>query len=497
MAVKVLTPEEMRRADRKAIEELGIPSLNLMERAGSGLASFLEDLYREKLENAKVAIFCGKGNNGGDGLVSAVHLHRKVKELKVFLLCDETEFSGDAQYQLKRATGEGIQIKSFKEFLRENQDYDVYIDAIFGTGFRGKLENHYFEVIEKINSQKGLKIACDIPSGVNGETGAVENTAFKADYTITFAFPKTGLLLYPGKYYAGKVEIVDIGIPENIIASNKFLLEADDVKNFLPEYRGDEHKGSCGKVLIVSGSKEFTGAPFFVAEASVNSGAGLVYLAVPEEIRPTMQTKCNEVIIRSYKKIENFREICKGDYDVIAFGPGLGRNQNTISLLREILKLKTPKIIDADGIWALAELDAELTPADVVTPHPGEASFLLKGTSPAEINKNRVNYVQKLASKLKSTVVLKGAPTVVGLNNLIFFNSTGNPGMAVGGMGDVLTGILAGLYPRIRDSLKTSLLGVFLHGLSADLLLERDTFETITPSKVLNNLNSAFKKVRS
>jgi len=497
MAIKVLTPEEMRRADRKAIEELGIPSLTLMERAGSGLAFFLEELYGEKLKSAKVAIFCGKGNNGGDGLVSAIHLHKKVKELNVFLLCDKTEFSGDAQHQLKRAIGEGIQVKSFKEFLKENHDFDIYIDAIFGTGFRGKLENQYLEVIEKINSQNGLKIACDIPSGVNGETGDVENTAFKADYTVTFAFPKTGLLLYPGKYYAGKIKIIDIGIPENIVDSNKFLLEREDIKNFLPEYRGDEHKGVCGKVLVVSGSKEFTGAAFFAAEASIYSGAGLVYLAVPEEIRPVMQTKCNEVIIRSYTGIEEFRQICKGDYDVIAFGPGLGRNQNTILLLQEILKLKAPKVIDADGIWALTQLDAELTPADIVTPHPGEASFLLKGTSPTEINRNRIKYVQELSLKLKATVILKGAPTVVALKNSVFFNSTGNPGMAVGGMGDVLTGILAGLYPRIKDSLKTALSGVFLHGLSADLLLEQDTFETITPTKVLNNLNLAFRKVRS
>jgi len=494
MAIKVLTPEEMRKADKRAIEELGIPSLELMERAGKGLADFIESLFGERLKDIKVAVFCGKGNNGGDGLVSAVHLHKKVKELTVFLSSDKAEFSGDAQYQLERATKEGISIRDYTPFLEGNLDFDLYIDALFGTGFRGELQSPHLEIIEKINSKKGLKIACDIPSGVNGETGEVGNIAFRADYTITFAFPKTGLLLYPGRYYSGDIKIVDIGIPENLVDSQKFWVQLEDIKNILPSYRGDEHKGQCGKVLVVAGSKEYTGAAYFAAESAINAGAGLVYLAVPEEIRPIMQTKCSEVIVKSYNKLEDFREILKGDYDVIALGPGLGRNTTTIQLLQE---LPIPKIIDADGIWALAELKAVLTTKDIITPHPGEASFLLSGVSASEINKNRVNFTKELSSKLNATVVLKGAPTIISDGNSIFFNPTGNPGMAVGGMGDLLTGIIAGLYPRIIDPLKTALAGVFIHGLSADLLLETETFETVTPTKVLKNLNWAFKKVRS
>ncbi len=497
MAIKVLTPEEMRKADRRAIEELGIPSLELMERAGKGLADFIESFFGERLKDIRVAVFCGKGNNGGDGFVSAVHLHKKVKDLTVFLLSGKAEFSGDAQYQLERATKEGIPIRDYTPFLEEDLDFDLYIDALFGTGFRGKLQSPHLEIIEKINSKKGLKIACDIPSGVNGETGEVGNIAFRADYTITFAFPKTGLLLYPGRYYSGDIKIVDIGIPENLVDSQKFWIQLEDIKNILPSYRGDEHKGQCGKVLVVAGSKEYTGAAYFAAESAINAGAGLVYLAVPEEIRPIMQTKCSEVIVRSYSKLEDFREILKGDYDVIALGPGLGRNKTTIQLLQETLKLPIPKIIDADGIWAVAELKAVLTTKDIITPHPGEASFLLNGVSASEINKNRVNFAKELSSKLNATVVLKGAPTIISDGNSIFFNPTGNPGMAVGGMGDLLTGIIAGLYPRINDPLKTALAGVFIHGLSADLLLETETFETVIPTKVLKNLNRAFKKVRS
>ncbi|HOK23754.1 MAG TPA: NAD(P)H-hydrate dehydratase [Candidatus Hydrothermia bacterium] len=496
MSLNVLTPDEARLADKLASENLGIPSLTLMENAGKRLFQEIVSRFEKKLGRMRVAVFCGKGNNGGDGFVLSRYLKSSVKKLTVYTFGKEEELSPDAAHNYRLIKESGVEIVDASAFLKQYAEFDIYVDAIFGTGFKGKLEKPYLEVVEKINRKPGFKIACDIPSGVNGETGEVAKSAFKAHMTCTFAFLKTGLLLYPGKHFAGEIKVLDIGIPTKKVKADKFLIQAEDIASLLPKYLGNEHKGICGKVLVIAGSKAYTGAGYFTAEAAVQSGAGLVYLAVPEEIRPIMQAKLNEVIVISYDNLKEFTQILKGDYDIVAFGPGLGRTPHTVNMLKEVFKVPQPKVIDADGIWALSKIEEPNLDGSIMTPHPGEASFLVPGVSPGVIDSGRIEYVKKIAEKHHSIAVLKGAPTVISNGRDVYINSTGNPGMAVGGMGDVLTGIIAGLLPRIKDPLQSALAGVYLHGLAADLLLEDNTFETLTPTKVLIGLSKAFLALR-
>lgn len=497
MSIKILTPEEMRLADKLTVEKIGISSTTLMENAGKCLAEEVIKRLGNKIFKSKIAVLCGKGNNGGDGFVAARYLAEKVQEIKVFIFPREEEYTGDALLALRKLKEKGVAPLPIETFLSGSSwNFDVYIDAIFGTGFKGSLQGPFLDAINFVNSQKGLKVACDIPSGVNGESGEVENSAFKADLTCTFAFPKTGLLLYPGKFYAGEIVICDIGIPDDVVDTNLYLLTKNDVKEALPPYIGNEHKGSCGKILIIAGTKNYTGAAYLAAEASVNSGAGLTYLLVPEEIRPIMQSKLNEVIVLSYSNLQEFQDALRGDFDALVFGPGLGRTNFTIEALKLVLELQIPKVIDADGIWALSQLGVIKLANTILTPHPGEAAFLLKDVNAKMIDKNRIKYSEVLANQFSSTIVLKGAPTIISDGTTTYVNPTGNPGMAVGGMGDVLSGIIGALLPRTKPALKAAYTGVFIHGLSADLLLDEETFETITPTKVIKNLGKAFKSLR-
>jgi len=496
MAFMILTPDEMRRAEEHAVNNFKIPSLVLMENAGKGLAEEIIKRFGPSLKEKKIGVFCGKGNNGGDGIVASIYLFQHTKNIKIFLLAKEDEFKGDALIQLERAKEKGITIEDACNFISNPEDFDIYIDAIFGTGFKGGLEGKFLEIIKILNEKGGFKVACDIPSGVDGESGDVVSEAFKAHLTCTFAFPKRGLVVYPGKHYAGELKVIDIGIETNF-DSKLYLLESSDIKSSLPTYFGNEHKGTCGKILVIAGSKEYTGAPYFTCEGAVNAGAGLCFLAVPEEIRPIMQSKLNEAIILSYSDLDDLRKILERDYDVIIFGPGLGRTEKTLNILKEIVSLKAPKVIDADGIWALSKIGPITLENAIITPHPGEASFLLNGIDAGTIDKKRLIYAKEIAEKWGAVTVLKGALTVISNGDTIYVNPTGNPGMAVGGMGDVLTGILGALFPRMKDPLKTALAGVYIHGLSADLLLETETYETVTPTKVIQNLGKAFKFLKS
>ncbi|MEO0272447.1 MAG: NAD(P)H-hydrate dehydratase [candidate division WOR-3 bacterium] len=495
MAIKVLTPGQMRQADELTVKKIGVNSFQLMENAGKSLAEEIINRFNKTLSEKRIAVFCGKGNNGGDGFVAARYLAKIAELTKVFILAKESEYKGDAAEALTKLKECGVNPIDAFDFLKSEEEFDIYIDAIFGTGFKGELEGIFYEVINKLNEKEGFKVSCDIPSGVNGETGEVANVAFKAHLTCTFAFPKTGLLLYPGRHFAGEIKICNIGIPENIVESNTYLLEKRDIKQTLPAYLGNEHKGSCGKVLIVAGSREYTGAAYLTAEACVNSGAGLTYLLVPDEIRPIMQSKLNEVIVISYKNYRDFEKQLQRDYNAIIFGPGLGRNSFTIKALKTILNRPTTMVIDADGIWALSQIQALSLNNVIITPHPGEASFLIRNLKASEIDKNRINVSLNLANALKAVVVLKGAPTVISNGEKVYINPTGNPGMAVGGMGDVLSGIIGAFLPRMRNTLQAACAGVYIHGLAADLLVESETFETITPTKVIKNLGKAFKTI--
>lgn len=499
MAIKVVTPKEMSVIDRKTIEDFGIPSFTLMESAGRSVYSFIRSFFENDLKFLNVAVVVGKGNNGGDGLVVARYLADKVSNLDVFLLSEATSFKGDARKNFELLKKIGVNLIEV-EVLPSLEEYDLIVDAIFGTGFHGEPDDRLLKCFEKINLSGALVISVDIPSGVNGETGEVIKGAVVADYTVTMGTVKRGHLLYPGKAFTGELYIADIGIPESFYNEIETLVpEVDDIRELLPVRIGNEHKGNMGRVLIVAGSKGFTGAAFLASQAAILSGAGLVYLAIPEELNSIMEVKLTEVITLPYSTMENFeKNLNSYDFDVIAFGPGAGRTPETVEKLRIILeRFKGPLVIDADGIWAIKELgNLKFEQPVILTPHPGEASFLLKATA-SEIDKKRIEFAKKLSETFNATVVLKGAPTIVKIKDgYTYINPTGNPGMASGGVGDVLTGMLAGLVAQGVSIPDSALLAPYLHGFIADILLEEETEESITATKILENIGRALHELK-
>jgi len=499
MAIKVVTPEEMSVIDRKTIEDFGISSFTLMESAGRSVYSFIRSFFENDLKYLNVAVVVGRGNNGGDGLVVARYLVDKVSNLDVFLLNEATALKGDARKNFELLEKMGANLVEV-EVLPSLEEYDLVVDAIFGTGFHGEPDDRLLKCFEKINLSGTLVISVDIPSGVNGETGEVIKGAVVADYTVTMGTVKRGHLLYPGKAFTGELYIADIGIPESFYNEIDILVpEVDDIRELLPVRIGNEHKGNMGRVLIVAGSKGFTGAAFLASQAAILSGAGLVYLAIPEELNDIMEAKLTEVITLPYSTMDDFRKILNlYNFDTIAFGPGLGRTSETIEKLRMIFEeFKGPLVIDADGIWALSNLkDIKFQEPVILTPHPGEASFLLE-KSPGDIDRNRIEDAALISKSCNATVVLKGAPTIIKIKNgNTYINPTGNPGMASGGVGDVLTGMIAGFIAQGVSPDDSALISPYIHGFVADLLLDEESEESIIATKILENIGFALKALR-
>ena len=499
MAIKVVTPEEMSGIDRKTIEDFGIPSFTLMESAGRSVYSFIRSLFEDDLKFLNVAVVVGKGNNGGDGLVVARYLMDKVSNVDIFLLSEAAAFKGDARKNFELVEKMGINLVEV-DVLPSLEEYDLIVDAIFGTGFRGQPDDRLLKCFEKINLSGTLVISVDIPSGVSGETGEVIKGAVVADYTITMGTVKRGHLLYPGKAFTGELYIADIGIPESFYQEIDVLVpEVDDIKALLPVRIGNEHKGNMGRVLVVAGATGFTGAASLASQAAIVSGAGLVYLAIPEDLNSIMEVKLTEVITLPYTTLDNFEKILNlYDFDVVAFGPGLGRTSETVEKLRLILdSFKGPLVIDADGIWALSNLkETKFKVPVILTPHPGEAAFLLK-KSPADIDKNRIEDAALISDSYNATVVLKGAPTIIKIKNgNTYINPTGNPGMASGGVGDVLTGMIAGFIAQGISPEDSALISPYIHGFVADLLLEEESEESIVATKILENIGKGLNILR-
>ncbi len=483
----VLKPEEMRELDRITIENLGVPQEVLMESAGRSVYSVLQSYADVFLPLANVTVVAGRGNNGGDGLVVARYLCEEVDYLRVYLLGDKSSLRGSALLNLQILEKMGVEVIELKEVTEEFKE-DLYnsnyiVDAIFGTGFKGETEGLYKEAIECINASDAFVIAVDIPSGVNGATGEVKGEAVIADVTVTMAFPKVGHFLYPGKYYTGELIVADIGIPRSLAFGRvkREVIGDEDVLEILPIRMGHEHKGMVGKVLIIAGSTGFTGAATLTSLASMRMGAGLTYLAIPRSLNPILETKVTEVITIpvdeedgtiTEKAIDEIFEKFQ-DFDCVAIGPGLSRKECARrAVFRLLEKYQGPVVIDADAVWALkGNLDVlkdREVPA-VLTPHPGELGHLLD-MSPSEVNARRVDIAEEMAQKYKIVLVLKGAPTVVGTSEgYVWINSTGNPGLASGGTGDVLTGMVASLIAQGVQPHDAAIAGVYLHGLAGDI----------------------------
>ena len=511
-----VSADEMRWCDEYTIKKLGVPSLLLMENAGSAVAKIVRKNYGP-LDGKNVAVMCGKGNNGGDGFVIARRLLADGAHVEVFLLAEPKDLKGDAKvnYEILRKlekVNDCLSIRRPSNAVLNKARPAIIVDAIFGTGFSGKVREPFTRTIEWVNRQKVPIVSVDIPSGVNGSTGVVENIATQATETVTFAFEKTGLLCNQGQECAGKVSVVDIGIPSNIVQSLKtrtLVLEADDVRKVLPRRPVTAHKYSVGKVFVIAGSRGLTGAAAMSSLAALRAGAGAVVLGTPETVYQILARKLNEVMVTPLAATPEgtLSEAAFGKIqeklawaDVTILGPGLGQNSEVRNLVRRIVQTYPGKLLlDADGINAIATFgtsELKKSKAEIVlTPHSGEHARLLKMRS-TELERNRVESARSGARSVGQTLVLKGAPTATALaDGTVYLNSTGNPGMATAGSGDVLSGIIAGLWAQGMKGAEAAYSGVFLHGFSGDLAKKRYGERSLLAMDLIDFLPTAFQLI--
>jgi NAD(P)H-hydrate epimerase len=515
--MKIVTPSEMRELDSLATRRYKIPALALMENAGRAVADQAMALAGGRAPGAapSVCIVCGPGNNGGDGFVAARLLHEQGIAVSVFLLGRAAALRNQARVNCQRVKKLGLKVdelttaKSVAGLPGKLAASDVIVDAVFGTGFRGAPDTITAEAISAINGSGIPVLAVDIPSGINGETGAAAGAAVRARCTVTLGLAKTGLLFHPGKANAGEVIVVDIGLPQQLLDSHEAThetVEGVDAVAVLPFRRPDAHKGSCGTVFALAGSLGFTGAAALTAQAALRSGAGLVYLGVPESLHDVMAVKLTEVIIRplpetrtrtvSIHALERIRALLP-KADALAIGPGLSTHPETVDLVQQLLPLlPVPAVIDADGLNALSQKIDALGAAKVpliLTPHYGELSRLLQ-IDIAAIKASPPAAAREAARRFRQVVVLKGAPTVVAEpSGRVWINTTGNAGMATAGAGDVLTGLIAGLLAQGLKPVEAARLGVFVHGMSGDIAAEQKTEYCLIAGDLIDHLPQAYQ----
>lgn len=512
--MKVISAESMQRLDRRAIEECGIPGLTLMENAGMGCAKEIVARYGACPE-PRAAIMSGKGNNGGDGYVIARLLRERGWHVAVFVLARRDEIKGDARTNLDRLAG--IPLVFYPEEVdrercgRDLRDATVIVDALLGIGLKSQVTGLYAEIIGMINNSGKPVVSVDIPSGIDATTGTVLGCAVTADLTVTFAAAKCGHVLHPGAEYSGALRNVDIGIPEELTASAEGyeFLDGDAVKPLLKRRSRSAHKGDGGHCLIIAGSTGMSGAAAMAANSAVRAGAGLVTLAAPAGINQILATKTTEVMtipladggsghLCSAAK-ETIEKAMAGK-NVVAMGPGIGRSPEAAQLIRELsASITLPLIIDADGLNALSEdtglLLARKSDIVILTPHPGEMSRLA-GLPISQVEEDRIGIARGLAVKHRVFLILKGARTIIAApDGSVAINGSGNPGMATGGMGDVLTGVLAALIAQGYDPFTACRLGVFIHGFAADLVAREKGEIGISAVDVQERLPYAIKEL--
>lgn len=490
----LVTADEMRAFDAAAIHDYGIPGVVLMENAGRSTFEFLRSAVSGDLKGLKVTVVAGPGNNGGDGYVVARYCLNHGAEVRTYLLAPREKISGDARVNLEileRMTDSIVAIpdlEALSEAAKAWHASDVIVDALLGTGLRSDVRSPYREAIESINTINVLKVAIDIPSGIDSNTGGILGAAVKADLTVTYGFPKIGMALYPGLFHCGRVEVVDISIPRVHVERNlpKATLYRDPGIH-MQEYvrirsNPTSHKGTFGHLIVVGGSPGKTGAPAMAARAASLVGTGLVTVAIASSLNPILEVKLTEEMTEplpettppgyvSREAVHRVLELSHGRRCVV-MGPGLSDNEDTVALLTQFLQEHHGWIvIDADGLNALAgNLDCmrETRASVVLTPHPGEMARLT-GASVGDIQANRVLAARDLALDLQAWIILKGAGTVTAApDGDITINTTGNPWMASGGQGDVLSGILGGLLAQNMPPEYALPLGVYIHGLTAD-----------------------------
>jgi len=507
------TVKEMKSIDNRAITKHGIPGLVLMENAGRGVVKVIENCF-DLSRSPKVTIVCGSGNNGGDGMVVCRHLQAAGAVPKCFLLGKKKKLRGDARTNLDILESAGFHIVEMensvtREFTEHLQQSDLLVDAIFGTGFEGKLEGLAARVVERMCGSGIPIVAVDCPSGVNSDDGRVENLCVNATVTVTMCLPKTGLFLYPGREAVGQLWVADIGIPESITSEAGVVaqvLESHEI--VLPPREPAGYKTTFGQVAVISGSTGMTGAGAMASCACLRCGAGMVTLCLPESLNIALEAKLTAVMtyplpetaaktlsLNALRAIEPLlRKI-----DVIAIGPGLSTHPETAKLVSSLIqKVTVPMVVDADAINAMSgrvHLFKKRKAPTVITPHPGEMARLT-GLPASEIMEDRLGVASRFAAESSAVTVLKGAPTVIASpDGKVFINPKGNSGLATAGSGDVLTGIIAGMLSQGLDPVEAAKTSVYLHGLAGDIVADQYTEYGVVATDLLEAIPSAINSI--
>ena len=504
--MKVSAVEEMRNLDREAIEKFKIPDAILMENAGQAVYFVIHNEFG--IKGKRFIIFCGIGNNGGDGFVVARKLLSNGGMVTVFLLGDSEKLTGCAKVNFDILSTLPIHIErltSVEQITSSLLYCDAVVDAIFGTGLTRDIGGIYKEVIELINESGTTVFSVDIPSGVNGDTGQIMGYAVRADYTITFGLPKLGNVLFPGFDLGGKLYVTHISFPPPLYNTDTIKIETNDPLP-IPEREDDTHKGSYGKVLFIAGSSQYLGAPYFSALSFLKAGGGLSYLASPESITNFLANKGSEIVFAPQKETDKGSLSIKAKdqllefsdrVDVVVMGPGLSLHDETQELVRELAAvIKKPLIIDGDGITAISKdinIIKKRKEATILTPHFGEMSRITR-TDIGEIKKNKVPILCKTCKELNATLILKGAHTLICYpDEHIFINMSGNPGMATAGSGDVLVGTIAAMFGIGFSIQESTRMGVFIHGLAGDLAMRDIGEDGIIAGDIMNYLPEAVR----
>ncbi len=513
--LKIVSSSQMREIDRLATSQFGVPELVLMENAGIQSMLFLEECLGG-LEGKKVGIFCGKGNNGGDGFVLARHLLARGLDPVVYLVARAGELKGSAKTNIDAYAGAGGRIKEFLDEtdLRQHKiairHADALVDAILGTGANAELGGMLKTAVEKINEWKRFCLSLDVPTGMSADKGAVYGLHVRADATITFGLPKVGLMFYPAADSVGRLKVADVSFPHPLIESSPFeafLTDAAFVKSILPKRPADAHKGIYGHAIVTGGSEGMGGAVGLAALSALKVGAGLSTAAVAAPLARQFELGVMEVMSLplgetidapgNAEKIADFA----GDKSVVLIGPGMGVGKGRAELVsRLVSSLRRPMIIDADGLNNIAGQKQVLKSAQspvVVTPHPGEMARLT-GKTAAEINADRLGVAKAFAAENNCVVVLKGARTVIaGPDGTAYVNPTGNQNLASGGTGDVLGGMIAGYIAQGLSPIDSAVAAAYVHGLAADLYTKRSDPYSLTASALVELIPSAIAEVLS
>ncbi|MBQ7573921.1 MAG: NAD(P)H-hydrate dehydratase [Clostridia bacterium] len=509
--MKACSASQMREIDQTASEKGMIPSIVLMENAALSCVLELKKTFSD-LKHKSIAIFCGKGNNGGDGFAIAKHLYNMGVNVSVYLLCGNN-FLGDAKINYDIITGMGVSIETVVDtagFEYVIRSYDIVIDAIFGTGISGNVRGIAGEIIPLINENAKYILSVDVPSGMETDSGEVLGECIKANKTVTFAAYKIGMFKFPAADYTGKVVVYDISIPQYIIDElniNVNVIDRNFVKEHFPKRLQNSQKGDYGKVLIIAGSKGMSGAAYLSSQAAQLTGSGLVTLAIPKSLNGIMEAKTTEVMTIPLPDEDGHLSDGAGEviekivnkYDAVLIGPGLSRGVCINNILHRVLKTaRIPVIIDADGINALAwdmEILSDAVCPVIFTPHAVEMSRL-SGLNKDYIEANRFEVSEQFCEKYGVTLLLKGRYSLVTTpDKKQYINITGNPGLATGGSGDVLAGIIASLVARGIDEGIATAMSSYIHGLAGDICAKKYGMESVIATKVMECIPDAICQI--